>query len=102
MLLANLDAVCLEKNEGNYYYYLCIGKGQTNFIVDIEHSLLNLFINFLRCIDESFLNVRCRASGCFHEDQTMLSGKGFTLLLFYLATRVQITKMTNASRIRPI
>lgn len=48
VLLANLDAVSL--------------------IVDIEHALLDLLVDFLRRVDERLLHVRRRAGRRFHKD----------------------------------
>ena len=61
------------------------------FIVDVEHSLLNLLVDLTGCVDEGLLNVGCCLCRCLHEDETMLSGKSFTFFLLYFTSGLQVT-----------
>ena len=63
----------------------------TNLIVDVKNALLDLFIDFLCCVYESFLNIRSCFSWCLHKDEAMFTSKCFTLFLLYLPPWLQIT-----------
>ena len=60
MLRPDLDAIC--------------------FIVNVEHSLLDLIVYLPGGVDKCLLHVSGSLSGCFHEDEAVFSGKSLTLL----------------------
>lgn len=66
-----------------------------SLIVDIKHSLLNLLIDLLGCVDESLLYIRGSLGWGLHEYEAMFSGKCFTFLFLHLSPRLQVTLVAN-------
>merc|ERR1719334_56999 len=65
------------------------------FVVDVENALLNLFVDFLGCVDESLFNIGCGFCGGFHEDKAVFSGKCLTFLFFHLTSTLQVALVAN-------
>ena len=55
-------------------------------VVDVKYAFLNFLIYFPSSVDEGFFHIGSCLGRCFHEDKTMFTGKGFTLLLLYLTS----------------
>lgn len=55
-------------------------------IIYIEHSILNLLINFFGCVNKCLFYICCCFGRGLHEDQAMFPGKSLPLLFFHVSS----------------
>jgi len=64
-------------------------------VVDVEHALLDLVVDFPGGVDECLLDVGGRLGGGLHEDEPVLPGERLPLLPLYVPSSLQVTFVSN-------